>query len=242
MIQDRKNKPCKMGFLKSFAIYIPASIVMFLSTRYLIPFLTRITGIETIIYWFLVAGILIFLPLIILSYTILKAEGYKINHEMFVKRLRFKKLELKDIYWSIAGLIVVSMLSVLLMKVTTLFIGKFDSSPPFMTFEPLSSGRFWILALWFPYWLLNILGEEIMWRGVMLTRQEIAFGKNAWIIHGFGWAIFHIAFGWQLLFLFIPLLFILPFIVQKTKNSWVGVIMHAGINGPSFIAIALGLL
>jgi len=45
-----------------------------------------------------------------------------------------------------------------------------------------------------------------------------------------------------LLITLIPLIFIQSYIVQKTKNSWVGVIMHGGINGPSFIAIALGLI
>jgi len=76
----------------------------------------------------------------------------------------------------------------------------------------------------------------------MLPRQEVAFGKHTWLIHGFGWALFHIAFGWQLLLTLIPLIFIQSYIVQKTKNSWVGVIMHGGLNGPSFIAICFGLI
>ena len=40
----------------------------------------------------------------------------------------------------------------------------------------------------------------------------------------------------------IPLIFIQSYIVQRTKNSWVGVIMHGGLNGPSFIAICFGLI
>jgi hypothetical protein len=46
---------------------------------------------------------------------------------------------------------------------------------------------------------LRLNSQEFLWRGVMLPRQEIAFGKKAWIIHDFGWGLFHIAFGWQLL-------------------------------------------
>ena len=76
----------------------------------------------------------------------------------------------------------------------------------------------------------------------MKPRQELVFGRNTWIFHGIGWGLFHIAFGWQLLITLIPLIFIQSYIVQKTKNSWVGVIMHGSINGPSFIAIALGLI
>jgi membrane protease YdiL (CAAX protease family) len=86
------------------------------------------------------------------------------------------------------------------------------------------------------------MGEEFLWRGVMLPRQEAAHGKYAWLFHGLGWGLFHIAFGWQLLIMLLPLIFIQTYIVQRTQNSWVGVIMHGGLNGPSFIAISLGLI
>lgn len=99
---------------------------------------------------------------------------------------------------------------------------------------------FWLLLVWAPYWILNILGEEFIWRGVMLPRQEIAFGKHTWIIHGFGWCLFHIAFGWQLLLMLVPLMFIQSYILQRTKNTWVRVMMDGGLNGPSFIAICFG--
>ena len=138
--------------------------------------------------------------------------------------------------------VLVGLISGLIMKGLELLIGKFDHSPAFMTFEPLTKGRYWLLLVWVPYWILNILGEEFLWRGVMLPRQEIAFGKYTWLIHGFGWGLFHIAFGWQLLITIIPLIFIQSYIVQRTKNSWIGVIMHGGLNGPSFIAICFGLI
>jgi membrane protease YdiL (CAAX protease family) len=139
-------------------------------------------------------------------------------------------------------LVIVGILSGIMMKLLELIIGKFDHSPAFMSFDPLTEGRYWLLLVWLPYWILNIMGEEFLWRGVILPRQEIAFGKYTWVIHGFGWGLFHVAFGWQLLIPLIPLIFIQSFIVQKTKNSWVGVIMHGGLNGPSFIAICFGLI
>jgi len=86
------------------------------------------------------------------------------------------------------------------------------------------------------------MGEEILWRGVILPRQEKASGQKAWFFHGLFWSIFHISFGWQLLIIALPSLFILPYAVQHRKNSWIGVIIHAMINGPSFIAISFGLL
>jgi len=38
------------------------------------------------------------------------------------------------------------------------------------------------------------------------------------------------------------MLFILPYIVQRRRNSWVGVAIHAGVNGPGFVAVAFGLV
>ncbi|MCS3070301.1 CPBP family intramembrane metalloprotease [Bacteroides thetaiotaomicron] len=118
----------------------------------------------------------------------------------------------------------------------------FNHTPSFMTLDPLSPGRYWLLLAWFPYWLLNIGGEEFFWRGVLLPRQEKTFEDKTWILHGTGWAIFHIAFGWQLLVMLLPLLYIEPYVVQKTQNTWTGVFLHGVINGPSFIAIALGII
>jgi membrane protease YdiL (CAAX protease family) len=231
-----------LGLSGSLAVFIPAALLMFCMTRYLIPYLSEVTGQETILFWFIVGGAGIFLPLIITGIMILRAEGYQLSGSTWKERLRFRKVTGKDLAWSVAGLVIAGIASMLIMKVMEMAIGKFDHSPPFMAFEPLSDGRYWLLLVWLPYWILNIMGEEFLWRGVLLPRQEVAFGKNAWLIHGAGWGIFHIAFGWQLMITLIPLIFIQSFIVQRTKNSWVGVIMHGGLNGPAFLAICFGLI
>mgnify|MGYP002639936641 CR=1 FL=1 len=232
----------KLGLIGSFPIYIPAAALMYFLTKYLIPFLSKTTGQENILFWFIVAGLGVFTPLIIIGIMVLKYEGYRISSTTWKERLRFRKITIKDLLWSIFGLIIIAAFSGVIMKILELIIGEFDHSPSFLSFEPLNEGRYWLLLIWFPYWILNILGEEFLWRGVMLPRQEIAFGKFAWLIHGIGWALFHVAFGWQLLITMIPIIFIQSFIVQKTKNSWNGVIIHGGLNGPSFIAICFGLL
>ncbi len=237
---ESKLKP--LGVAGSFAIYFSAALLMFLLTKYAIPFMSSVTGQETVLFWFIIAGLGVFLPLIITGYFILKSEGCLLSKETLRDRLRFKKVTKSDLWWSFGGLLLVLLISGALMKLMVLLLGEFDHTPAFMAFEPLSTGRYWLLAVWLPYWILNILGEEFLWRGVMLPRQEVVFGKYTWVLHGFGWGIFHVAFGWQLLITLVPLIFIQSYIVQKTKNSWTGVIMHGGINGPSFIAISFGLI
>ena len=147
-----------------------------------------------------------------------------------------------DLLWALGAIVIIGIISLLIMKGMAIVTGPVKHQPSFMAFEPLSVGRYWLLLVWFPFWILNIMGEEILWRGVILPRQEVVFGKWTWLIHGICWSLFHIAFGWELLITLLPLLFVQSYVVHKRKNSWVGVIIHAGINGPGFIAIAFGLL
>jgi membrane protease YdiL (CAAX protease family) len=223
-------------------IYCPAAILLFVVTRYAVPHLAETTGQEPVLFWFLCGGVFVFLPLIIAAVVILKAEGRSLSRETWSRRMRFGRPTRVEVGWASIALVASSALSAMVMKGIDALTGGFDHTPVFMTFEPLTSGRYWLLLVWFPYWVLNILGEEILWRGVMLPRQEIVFGRWTWLFHGFGWALFHIAFGWQLLLTLVPLLFVQSYAVQRTRNSWVGVMVHGAINGPSFIAIALGLL
>ncbi len=240
---NKSNGIKGLGLWGSFAVYIPAAVLMYGLTKYLIPYLTHITGQESILFWFIVAGLGIFTPLISVGIFILKSEGYSIfSKETWTKRLRFTSIAVAQLKWSIIGLLIVVAASGLFMKGLELLIGKFNHSPSFMSFEPLTEGRYWLLLVWFPYWILNIMGEEFLWRGVMLPRQEVVFGKHAWLIHGLGWTLFHVAFGWHLVVTLVPLMFIQSYLVQRYKNSWIGVIMHGGINGPSFIAICFGLI
>ncbi|MFP4369911.1 MAG: CPBP family intramembrane glutamic endopeptidase [Bacteroidota bacterium] len=232
----------KIGFLYSMAIYAGAALLLYIQTHFTIPYLSKTTGIETVIFWFIIGGLGVFLPLIITAYLILRSEGLKPGINLCKERLRFRKLSRKDILIIIAGFILAAALSGVSVEILNALIGEFDHTPSFMKFEPLGPGRYWILFVWIPYWILNIMGEELLWRGVMLPRQEAVFGKYAWLLHGIGWGIFHLAFGWQMIVTLLPLLFILPYITQKIKNSWAGVIMHAGFNGPAFIAISLGLI
>ncbi|MBW8888802.1 MAG: CPBP family intramembrane metalloprotease [Fibrobacteres bacterium] len=113
--------------------------------------------------------------------------------------------------------------------------------PSFMAFAPRGPGRYWILGAWLPFFILNILGEEFIWRAFMLPKQEAAFGRNAWLVNGCLWCLFHAAFPWQVLVTLIPITLILPYIVQRRRSTWGGVIIRAGFGAIGFLALAFGL-
>ncbi len=232
-----------IGLLSSLIIYLFAALLLFVVTNYAIPFLSKTTGQETILYWFIAGGLGVFVPLILIGITILKQERVpSLSMDLFIRRLRFRPMTKRDWMYCLYGFVGIMITTSILLITVEQIWGSMNPTPSFLSFEPLSEGRYWLLGVWVPFWLLNIGGEEFLWRGVIFPRQEIVFGKWTWLIHGSGWALFHLAFWFQPFIMLLPLIYIQSYIVQKTKNSWTGVILHGGINGPAFIAISLGLI
>jgi membrane protease YdiL (CAAX protease family) len=233
--------PPPLGWSHTLAVFGAAAAVLFVGTRVLIPHLSRATGLEPVVSWFLVGGLVVFVPLILTGALLLRREHATGDPRLWSRRLRFRRMNRGDWLWGIGALLAIGVLSAGIQRVLTAVLGEVTMHPPFMAFEPLSAGRYWILLAWVPFWLLNIMGEELLWRGVMLPRQEVALGRRAWLANGCGWLLFHVAMGWQLLLVLAPILFILPYVTQRRKNTWVAVLIHAGLNGPGFVAVALGL-
>ncbi len=86
--------------------------------------------------------------------------------------------------------------------------------------------------------VFNILGEELWWRGYILPRQEVAYGRYAWAIHGTLWSLFHL-FKWWAVPAMMVTCQVVPFIAQRTKNTWPGILIHFLLNGLGILAILL---
>lgn len=229
------------GWINSLVLGVILSAILFLQTHLLIPFLSSTTNLESVIFWFIVAGLGMFLPMILYGIYILKNEGLELSKNTFKSRLRFSKMTKQDWLVTLYSFTAIGFLSFVFMELLKLFFNNVSHQPSFMYFEPLTPDRYWILLLWLPYWLLNILGEEFFWRGVILPKQNIS-GKFGWVMNSVAWGLFHLSFGFNLMITLLPILIILPFAVNRQKNSWIGVILHAGLNGPSFLAISFGLI
>lgn len=238
----RRGDPPPLGAGGSALLFGSALLLLFATTHGVIPALARRTSIEPVLLWFAAAGLGLFTPLLVAGFAALKREGYGLRPEVWRERLRFRPMRLADWAWSLAGLAAIGLLGAATLAGLRLLRGEIDLHPSFMSMEPLTPDRYWILAAWLPFWAVNILGEEFLWRGVVLTRQEVAFGQWAWAANGIGWLLFHLPFGLTILLTLWPLVFILPWVVQRRRNSWVGVVIHAGVNGPGFLAVSFGLV
>jgi membrane protease YdiL (CAAX protease family) len=97
-------------------------------------------------------------------------------------------------------------------------------------------GRWDIAIVYLVLFFFNVTGEELWWRGYILPRQELAFGRKTWLIHGVLWACFHVFKWWDILPL-LPMCLLTSYCAQRTRSTWGGLIGHALSNGISMIAI-----
>lgn len=242
---DRKMIPMRLP--ESLLLFGLPTVVFYFVTRVFIPYFNRTYDIHPILTWFTLGGLFLFLPLFLLAILLFKRDGYDCNLTTIATRFRLVRLNKTDWRWLFGGLIAIILVTGIVMGAWRLLsiwfgVSPINTSAPFLHFEPLKGAERLLLLIWLPFFFFNIVGEEIMWRGYVLPRQELVFGKFAWLVNAALWFVFHVCFGMDLLILLLPVLLILPYVVQRTKNTWIGIIMHALVNGPSFILISLGVI
>jgi len=234
-----------IGLFHSFLLFgIPAAL-FFVICRVLVPILHLNYGLNPALSWF-VGGLMTFVPLFIFAIFLVRKDGFRTNHEILT-RFKLKKMTARDWKFTLVGLLLIFLFTGLIMGISKILYLKFgipeiETTPSFMKFEPFKGNERWLLLVWLFMFFFNIFGEELMWRGYILPRQEMDIGAKAWIFNALFWFIFHIAFGVQLLILLIPILIILPYAVQKTGNTLVGIWIHALMNGPMFVMVSLGII
>lgn len=237
-----KNSIQAISFSTAFLLFLLPALALFIATHYLIGILNS-AGIFPALSWFISGGFLVFIPLFIMAIILFGRENPHPDYKSFKERFRLKRMSGTDWLWSIGGsLLIISLTWLIIIGYKFISGNELDTTPSWLEFEVLKGSRLFILSAWAVFFFFNIIGEELMWRGYILPGQEQTHGSSAWLVNALLWTMFHISFGISLIILLLPILFILPYIVQKTKNTWTGVIIHAVVNGPSFILISLGVL
>lgn len=222
-------------------VFVLGAILMWFANHSAAAWIAATLGADPLLAWFLAVLAVVALPLVLVAGLILKREGSCFTVLSWQERLRFQTMTAQDGQTALIAIGTVALGSAPIAALLYSVYGPEALEPPFMGAGPLGPNRLWLLLAWFPFWIVNIMGEEILWRGIIQPRQEKTYGSRAWMVNAVGWGIFHVAFGWKLLVMLIPILIVLPWTVQKTANSWTGVLIHAVLNGPSFVAISLGL-
>lgn len=242
MLHQQPPRSGSMGISQTVVLFGGALLLLLAVTRGLIPALVQRTRAEPILIWFAAAGIGVFLPLVFMGGALLIQERLPLNLDVLRSRLRLQRMIIGDWLWTLGGALAIAVLATSSLLWIKVLLGNVSLQPSFIQLEPLTPGRYWILAAWLPFFAINIMGEELLWRGVILPRQETALGRWAWLANGLGWLGFHLSFGPSVLLVLWPTTLIIPYIVQRRGNTWIGILIHAALNGGGFLAIAFGLL
>ncbi len=251
---NMKIKP--MGILSSLLFFgIPSAVYSF-SIYYVMQKL-HLNGINDFINWYV--SMVIPLALMLLAAIIAyKVEGNSFKLSAFLTRFRLKKMTKNDWIYTLV-LFIVSVIIYGTLSFTSKWLIQFKlfSPPEFLipAVDPrleqnilLDSfmgvplkGQWWIAIIYFIFLLFNIVGEEFWWRGYVFPRQELAFKKWTWVIHGSLWGLFHIFWKWNLIIL-LPSSLALSYVIYKRKNTWIGIISHMAFNSGPLIGMIIGII
>ena len=217
----------------AFGWFAGFAVAMIVGTWGVHPRLVH-AGVGQQLAWFCVAA-----PVFAAMLVAVALELRRERERNVAERLRLRSLARRDLGFIAAAFALTGLGSALVFGATHLLGVELQMVPAFMDDQPLEHGELWLLAVWVPVFLLNIFGEELLWRGVLLPRQEQVFGRHAWVANGAGWLVFHVCFGWSMLLVLMPMIFAQAWACQRSGNTWVGVAVHGVINGAGFVAVSL---
>lgn len=249
-----KIKP--MGWSASLLTFGIPALAMGAGYYLLMPFLIK-RGMLAYYAYSIALGLPL-LCMLIASLAAYRAEGNPFTWRALMTRFRFKPLSLRDLL-IVAGIFAAEMAVYFLM---TRFTGWLIAQniipipaniPDFLnpqsvwTQETIDvatgglKGNWPILIFSVVLLVINVVGEEFWWRGLVLPRQQMAFAASTLIIHSLLWTVFHAFKYWDLLNL-LPLSFGLTFAVILLNNSSAGLMMHFISNGVGLVPILMGVL
>jgi len=153
-------------------------------------------------------------------------EGNPLEWSSIKNRFRLHDLDRIGLKWTCGGIITQATLSVVSTIIAIRVYDFLNFTPPDI-FPPDS---FMNIPLMMFVLFMNVICEELWWRGIILPRQELQHGRFTWAIHGVLWTSFH-AFKWWAIPFMLFTTWIIPYISQRTQNNTHGFIIHFVING-----------
>ena len=103
-------------------------------------------------------------------------------------------------------------------------------------------GAWGMLALFVVTALFNtFLGEELLFRGLLLPRMAGRFGKWDWVVNGLLFGLYHLHQPWGILSNAIGGVLLLALPSRYFRSSWFGIVVHSG-QSVYFAILILGLV
>ena len=129
--------------------------------------------------------------------------------------------------WAVigGGTVLAGVVAALLTAVLPEMLPSVASATPASGDLPRANPALFVL----PFALAQVIGDEWLWRGVVLPRQEAA-GRFGWLRNGATWLAVQVAVvGILPLAIILPLALILPLAAHITRNTYVPLAIHGAL-------------
>ena len=160
------------------------TLLIFIACKMLIPFFEINSTLPIEIIYFICVGGIALIPMFFIAIFLSKNESTSNNIKAVFHRMRINKLSRKDWVYTIASFIILCGSSFLIAKIVMPKLG-INATPFFFKNMPLEKHNMWILYAWFLFFFFNVFGEEFLWRGYILPRQELQLGNGHGLFRAF---------------------------------------------------------
>ena len=87
----------------------------------------------------------------------------------------------------------------------------------------------------------TVLGEELLFRGLLLPRMRDAFGRRDWVANGALFALYHVHMPWGIPATFVDGIFLNAYPARRWQSAWMGIIVHS-LQSVVVIVVVLALV
>lgn len=103
-------------------------------------------------------------------------------------------------------------------------------------------GAWHVLILFIVLGILNtVIGEELLFRGILLPRMSGVFGRRDWVANGVLFGLYHLHQPWSIPGSMVDGAFLLALPSRRFHTAWMGIIVHSS-QTVFFVLITLGLV
>jgi membrane protease YdiL (CAAX protease family) len=103
-------------------------------------------------------------------------------------------------------------------------------------------GAWWFFGVFVISAIFNtILGEEFLFRGVLLPKMEGVFGKWSWVANGVFFGFYHVHQPWGIVGSVVSGALLYAFPTWRFRSTWMGIIVHSA-QSVFFAFLILGIV
>jgi membrane protease YdiL (CAAX protease family) len=103
-------------------------------------------------------------------------------------------------------------------------------------------GAWQVLALFVVLGIFNtVIGEELLFRGVLLPRMNGVFGRRDWVANGLLFGLHHLHQPWTIFSSIAEGVFLEALPSKRFRSAWIGIAVHSA-QSVFFVFLALGLV